>query len=174
MVRIGLHCGLGVYLTTCPRLVVQACCADQKCWGFIARNFQLQCGKSLASTYLLAVRRVASTAHSNVKVPSYRNLSIQHFCTIDRRVPEGDESVREVRISCPDATGLGCDIARMLLDFGLRILTGDLSTDGTWCYLVFVVRVSVQTVNPGMNCRSSWSPDLLLSVYCFVDCAAAD
>ncbi len=57
----------------------------------------------------------------------------------DRRVPEGDESVREVRISCPDATGLGCDIARMLLDFGLRILTGDLSTDGTWCYLVFVV-----------------------------------
>lgn len=57
-----------------------------------------------------------------------------------RRVPEGDESVREVRISCPDATGLGCDIARMLLDFGLRILTGDLSTDGTWCYLVFVVR----------------------------------
>ena len=45
-----------------------------------------------------------------------------------------------MRISCPDATGLGCDIARMLLDFGLRILTGDLSTDGTWCYLVFVVR----------------------------------
>lgn len=35
-----------------------------------------------------------------------------------------DESQREVRISCPDATGLGCDFARLLLDFGLRILDG--------------------------------------------------
>ena len=67
----------------------------------------------------------------------------------DRRVPEGDESVREVRISCPDATGLGCDIARMLLDFGLRILTGDLSTDGTWCYLVFVVSERTHTMREG-------------------------
>ena len=29
-----------------------------------------------------------------------------------------------MRISCPDATGLGCDIARLLLDFGLRIMEG--------------------------------------------------
>ena len=35
-----------------------------------------------------------------------------------------DETQREVRISCPDATGLGCDFARLLLDFGLRILDG--------------------------------------------------
>ena len=35
-----------------------------------------------------------------------------------------DESQREVRISCPDATGLGCDFARLLLDFGLRITDG--------------------------------------------------
>ena len=64
--------------------------------------------------------------------------------------------MREVRISCPDATGLGCDIARMLLDFGLRILTGDLSTDGTWCYLVFVVRtanhVAALTLSPCSTC----------------------
>ena len=31
-----------------------------------------------------------------------------------------------MRISCPDATGLGCDIARLLLDFGLRIMDGKL------------------------------------------------
>ena len=37
---------------------------------------------------------------------------------------DGDDSVREIRISCPDATGLGCDITRMLLDFGLKILSG--------------------------------------------------
>ena len=49
---------------------------------------------------------------------------------------------REVRISCPDATGLGCDVTRMLLDFGLRIVHGDMSTDGKWCFLIF--RVSMQ------------------------------
>ena len=46
---------------------------------------------------------------------------------------------REVRISCPDATGLGCDVTRMLLDFGLRIVHGDMSTDGKWCFLIFRV-----------------------------------
>jgi len=35
-----------------------------------------------------------------------------------------DSTQTEVRISCPDATGLGCDVARMLFDFGLRILEG--------------------------------------------------
>lgn len=49
------------------------------------------------------------------------------------------ELEKEVRISCPDATGLGCDVTRMLLDFGLRILHGDMSTDGKWCFLIFKV-----------------------------------
>ena len=47
-----------------------------------------------------------------------------------RRLPDEDLSVREVRISCPDATGLGVDIARMLLDFGLRILK--VGAGGAW------------------------------------------
>jgi hypothetical protein len=59
-----------------------------------------------------------------------------------RRLPEEDLSVREMRISCPDATGLGVDIARMLLDFGLRILKGDISTDGQWCFIIFKVCLS--------------------------------
>ncbi|KAI3435844.1 hypothetical protein D9Q98_001902 [Chlorella vulgaris] len=59
-----------------------------------------------------------------------------------RRLPEEDLSVREVRISCPDATGLGVDIARMLLDFGLRIIRGDISTDGKWCFIIFKVCLS--------------------------------
>lgn len=50
--------------------------------------------------------------------------------------------MREVRISCPDATGLGVDIARMLLDFGLRIIRGDISTDGKWCFIIFKVCLS--------------------------------
>lgn len=47
--------------------------------------------------------------------------------------------VMEVRISCPDATGLGCDIARTMLDFGLKELQGDVSTDGKWAFLIFQV-----------------------------------
>lgn len=50
--------------------------------------------------------------------------------------------MREVRISCPDATGLGVDITRVLLDFGLRVLAGDISTDGKWCFLVFKAQLS--------------------------------
>lgn len=50
--------------------------------------------------------------------------------------------MREVRISCPDATGLGVDLTRVLLDFGLRIVAGDISTDGKWCFMVFRVQLS--------------------------------
>ena len=40
-------------------------------------------------------------------------------CEFCRLVYGADSELeREVRISCPDATGLGCDVTRMLLDFG--------------------------------------------------------
>ena len=60
--------------------------------------------------------------------------------------PLPGQDVTEIRISCPDATGLGCDIARVLLDFGLKELQGDISTDGKWCF--FIIQVS---------CCGSWS-----------------
>lgn len=44
-----------------------------------------------------------------------------------------------VTVNCPDKTGLACDICRIILDFGLYITKGDVSTDGKWCYLVFWV-----------------------------------
>uniref|UniRef100_A0A1J3FS04 ACT domain-containing protein ACR n=1 Tax=Noccaea caerulescens TaxID=107243 RepID=A0A1J3FS04_NOCCA len=50
---------------------------------------------------------------------------------------EGDPSV--ITINCPDKTGLGCDLCRILLFFGLNIVRGDVTTDGKWCYLVFWV-----------------------------------
>jgi hypothetical protein len=50
--------------------------------------------------------------------------------------------VRELRISCPDATGLGVDVMRVCLDFGLRITRADISTDGDWCFLVLCVALS--------------------------------
>ncbi|KAL6141918.1 hypothetical protein ACLB2K_060204 [Fragaria x ananassa] len=50
---------------------------------------------------------------------------------------EGDPSV--ITINCPDKTGLGCDLCRIILFFGLSIVRGDVSTDGKWCFLVFWV-----------------------------------
>ncbi|OMO81816.1 hypothetical protein CCACVL1_12205 [Corchorus capsularis] len=50
---------------------------------------------------------------------------------------EGEPSV--ITVNCPDKTGLGCDLCRILLFFGLSIVRGDVSTDGKWCYIVFWV-----------------------------------
>ncbi|KAK4799740.1 hypothetical protein SAY86_025105 [Trapa natans] len=49
----------------------------------------------------------------------------------------GDPSV--ITINCPDKTGLGCDLCRIILFFGLNIVRGDVSTDGKWCYIVLWV-----------------------------------
>jgi hypothetical protein len=49
----------------------------------------------------------------------------------------GEESV--VTVNCPDEAGLGCDLCRTILEFGLRITRGDVSTDGHWCFVVFWV-----------------------------------
>ncbi|MBA0721947.1 hypothetical protein Golax_009442 [Gossypium laxum] len=50
---------------------------------------------------------------------------------------EGDPYV--ITVNCPDKTGLGSDLCRILLFFGLSIVRGDVSTDGKWCYIVFWV-----------------------------------
>ncbi|KAI4300335.1 hypothetical protein L6164_033724 [Bauhinia variegata] len=50
---------------------------------------------------------------------------------------EGDPNV--ITVNCPDKTGLGCDLCRIILFYGLSIVRGDVSTDGKWCYLVFWV-----------------------------------
>ncbi|KVI06877.1 ACT domain-containing protein ACR10-like [Cynara cardunculus var. scolymus] len=49
----------------------------------------------------------------------------------------GDNTI--ITVNCPDKTGLGCDLCRIILLFGLSIARGDVSTDGKWCYLVFWV-----------------------------------
>ncbi|KAG9444981.1 hypothetical protein H6P81_016321 [Aristolochia fimbriata] len=53
-----------------------------------------------------------------------------------------------VTVNCPDKTGLGCDLCRIILEFGLCITRGDVSTDGKWCYVVFWVtpRSNITTV----------------------------
>ncbi|CAN1174297.1 ACT domain-containing protein ACR10 [Linum perenne] len=44
-----------------------------------------------------------------------------------------------ITVNCPDKTGLGCDLCRVILLFGLSISRGDFQTDGKWCYVVYWV-----------------------------------
>ncbi|VVB04672.1 unnamed protein product [Arabis nemorensis] len=44
-----------------------------------------------------------------------------------------------ITVNCPDRSGLGCDVCRIILDFGLYITKGDVTTDGVWCYIVLWV-----------------------------------
>ncbi|RZR82256.1 hypothetical protein BHM03_00008627 [Ensete ventricosum] len=55
------------------------------------------------------------------------------------RPPERPGEPSLITISCPDKTGLGCDLCRVILLFGLNIVRGDFSTDGRWCYVLFWV-----------------------------------
>jgi hypothetical protein len=94
-------------------------------------------------------------------VPSDEVVQIRH--------PDAAGDPTVVTVSCPDKTGLGCDLCRAVLLFGLSILKGglfsllhqpsqnilakkkrteetlwilrvaDMSTDGRWCYVVLWV-----------------------------------
>lgn len=65
--------------------------------------------------------------------------------------PSGDSA--HVSISCSDATGLGCDIARVLFNFGLTVYNGDFSTDGRWCF----VMLHVKPCFGSPPCATNWS-----------------
>ncbi|KAI3997128.1 hypothetical protein MKX01_008972 [Papaver californicum] len=52
---------------------------------------------------------------------------------------ENQKNLHIITVNCPDKTGLGCDLCRIILLFQLSIVKGDVSTDGKWCYLVFWV-----------------------------------
>ncbi|KAG8483904.1 hypothetical protein CXB51_023442 [Gossypium anomalum] len=70
---------------------------------------------------------------------SSKDMGILHddVVLISQSDKEGEPSV--ITVNCPDKTGLGCDLCRILLFFGLSIVRGDVSTDGKWCYIVFWV-----------------------------------
>ncbi|KAL4188939.1 hypothetical protein AMTRI_Chr08g162920 [Amborella trichopoda] len=44
-----------------------------------------------------------------------------------------------ITVNCPNQTGFGCDLCRIVLEFGPSIVRGDVSTDGRWCYIVLWV-----------------------------------
>ena len=61
----------------------------------------------------------------------------------------------DISISCSDATGLGCDIARVIFNFGLTVYSGDFSTDGRWCFVMLQVRPCFASGNP--PCATNWN-----------------
>ncbi|KAJ0046181.1 hypothetical protein Pint_06256 [Pistacia integerrima] len=65
-----------------------------------------------------------------------------------------------ITVNCPDKPGLGCDLCRIILEFGLCIIRGDFSTDGRWCYIVLWVEPN------SSSCRVDWESlkNRLLSV----------
>jgi UTP:GlnB (protein PII) uridylyltransferase len=72
---------------------------------------------------------------------SAHESELEHFVTVEQ-LSQGPCSSKtaHVKVSSPDQVGLGCDLARVLFDFGLLVDSGDFSTDGTWVHLLFVVR----------------------------------
>ncbi|CAA0829718.1 ACT domain-containing protein ACR10 [Striga hermonthica] len=55
------------------------------------------------------------------------------------RQSEKEDEPCVITVNCPDKTGLGCDLCRIILFFGLTVVRIDVSTDGKWCYIVFWV-----------------------------------
>ncbi|KAA8534444.1 hypothetical protein F0562_031961 [Nyssa sinensis] len=77
----------------------------------------------------------------------------------------GDHTV--ITVNCPDKTGLGCDLCRIILLFGLSIARGDVQTDGKWCYLVFWVS-GIYYYRPEF--QQPKPPDVfLLKFWCYYD-----
>lgn len=64
-------------------------------------------------------------------------IMCQDVVVISPPEKSGDPTV--ITVNCPDKTGLGCDLCRIILQFGLSISRGDLITDGKWCYIVLWV-----------------------------------
>ncbi|KAK1415578.1 hypothetical protein QVD17_31361 [Tagetes erecta] len=65
-------------------------------------------------------------------------MSWEDVVLIEKSKNSSDSTV-VVTVNCPDKAGLGCDLLRIVLEFGLYVTRGDFSTDGKWCYVVLWV-----------------------------------
>lgn len=86
---------------------------------------------------------------------------------IEHAEKSGDPT--SITVNCPDKTGLGCDLCRIVLEFGLYVIRGDFATDGKWCYIVLwvVPRPSSLKVDWGSlkNRLMSSCPSCMISFY---------
>ncbi|XP_015076608.1 ACT domain-containing protein ACR9 [Solanum pennellii] len=86
---------------------------------------------------------------------------------IEHRGKTGEPT--SITVNCPDKAGLGCDLCRIVLEFGLYVTRGDFATDGKWCYIVLwvVPRPSSLKVDWGSlkNRLMSTCPSCMISFY---------
>ncbi|GAB4856607.1 ACT domain-containing protein acr10 [Ancistrocladus abbreviatus] len=68
-----------------------------------------------------------------------QEMGILYDDVVVLRQSEKEDEPSVITVNCPDKLGLGCDLCRILLFFGLNIARVDVSTDGKWCYIVFWV-----------------------------------
>ncbi|XP_041000487.1 ACT domain-containing protein ACR9-like [Juglans microcarpa x Juglans regia] len=131
--------------------------------GTLGRQLQLYKGKMfiltavvqngtehfLSSTPNKLAAGYALPADWNSKLPGRVGIFC-HLSASDMGIPCGDDVVliqmskrpdepSVITVNCPDKAGLGCDLSRIILEFGLRITKGDFSKDGRWCYVVLWV-----------------------------------
>ncbi|XP_076905979.1 ACT domain-containing protein ACR9-like [Bidens hawaiensis] len=96
-------------------------------------------------------------------------MSWEDVVLIEEGKTSGDPTV--VTVNCPDKAGLGCDLLRIVLEFGLYVTRGDFSTDGKWCYIVLWVvpcpislRVDWENLNKRLlSCCPSFLPTFYLN-----------
>ncbi|KAI3809031.1 hypothetical protein L1987_24998 [Smallanthus sonchifolius] len=96
-------------------------------------------------------------------------MSWEDVVLIEGGKNSGDPAV--VTVNCPDKAGLGCDLLRIILEFGLYVTRGDFSTDGKWCYIVLWVvprpsslRVDWESLNKRLlSCCPSFLPAFYLN-----------
>ena len=75
------------------------------------------------------------------------------FVSIDTR----SEYEAQVRVTCPDKTGLGSDITRTIFDFGLVTTKGDFATDGKWAFVLVTVMKQSAILHHGSGLTSGTS-----------------
>lgn len=54
----------------------------------------------------------------------------------------------EITVNCPDKVGLGCDLSRIVYEFGLCVVKADVSTDCKWCLVIFWVVPDARSSRP--------------------------
>jgi hypothetical protein len=59
------------------------------------------------------------------------------------------------RVTCPDKTGLGADLARTIFDFGLVVVKGDFATDGQWAFVLLTIYAPPSTHELQRSSKSS-------------------
>lgn len=89
------------------------------------------------SAYLPRTRRsVDESIGGVILIPNSMEYEQDDFVSV---MPSSDTEA-QVRVTCPDKTGLGADITRTIFDFGLVTVKGDFATDGKWAFVLVIVK----------------------------------